>query len=300
MGISSGLKREPRSLDSLPRNVFHMIVQNADVGTLSSVAGVCRSMQDEAQRAFRTRTHLILLTCGVNPGRFLNKLRDTKAIVVGDIPLLITFPRQFTPVSIVIIVPDMYFLELCAAMEDSFGFLLERKNGRVWVFYRGRHVTFICASDGSAITNMGYAESTARMCFLSSYGLFIAYPKLTLQKRALYQTSIDKVWIDRNAFMHPTGWIESRPSLQNWVDFDNHGCMSAPSCPRAYRFLYDTGSLFVTLKRETGGGFIYTEQDNLVWGLNAKLCNTRAPITSGFSIAKGLADVSRFLISVLY
>lgn len=285
-------------MDSLPRDVFRMIVQNTDVGTLSRVAGVCRSLQAEAQHAFGRRTHHILFTCGVNPVRFFSKLRDTKAIIVGDIPLLITLPREFPPVSIIVIVPEMHFLDFCFAMDESFGFKLDRRIRRVWVFRRGGHVIFICASDSSAIANMGYAESTARMTFLSCYGLFIAYPKLTLKRRALRQTSIDRVWIERMAFMHPTGWIESQRTLEYWVEYDNHSCMTELSCPRSYRFLYDAGGLFFPLERVPGGGFIYTEQDSLVWALNSKTCRSRAPITAGFSIKKEVADVSPLLVSI--
>lgn len=269
-----------------------MIIDQVDVGVLSTLRGVCLSLRREVQDAFRRRTYGALRQFDIDPPTFLNHLLFTDSIVVGDITLMITFPHQIDTPTLIVIVPQNSFRRFCRAMTNTFNFKLEREAGRVRVFSNKTHFAYVCSTlKQSAIADMGFAPSTAQMSFLSSRGLYLAYPTLTLQKKAISQVCVNRWWIDRNAYMKGIGWIDLQQSLDLWDAFDKHKCMTAWSCPKTLRFLYDGGGLFLALNLGADQQYIYTEKDSVIWGLESKICFSRGGVSVGYSDPTELAMV---------
>lgn len=252
------------------------MMANLDLGSLHQFKSSCKDLQILGNSLYERRVQRVLRLFKVDlVVPFITLLRDYDAVVVGDVPLLLTFPHSIIPQSIIVLVPGAYISTFAIHLSTSFKWVLESENlNGLWTFKKDGMCLYLSKAPGSAITRMGNAATTAQMMFLSSKGVYIAYPSLTFDKRALtHSVSSRSNWIHSDAHMQPISWIDYKPNLDSWSDLHDHICTKDWSCPKTMRRLHDRGSFFWAFDKEIErDGHIYDGVRGVVWHLNHVQC----------------------------
>lgn len=293
----------PFKLDLLdfPEEVVGLVLDMTDIGTLTVMKSVCHSLRRLSQVAFRSRVWSLLRHFELDLG-FIQVLQMTDSVIVGDFPLLITFPLLFEPHSLAVIVPSVHLASFCDSLTTTYGYNLVHTETSCRRYRKGDACVSVSITQRDfPIVNMGYATSTMRMTFFSSHGLYIAYPTLSLAKKTLPNVST-QTWIEPGVLMNPLTWVDCYPTLAGWSEHDDHTCSEDWSCPITPRHLYDAGGLFFPLERaplEPGSSqptYIFNDEVSVFWGLFSIACHRRGVITTGFSEASWLTIVSGFFV----
>ncbi|RDB29330.1 Transcription elongation factor SPT5 [Hypsizygus marmoreus] len=284
MVISSAM----RNLSDLPTELKAIVVDNLDFASMVSMRGTCRLFRILVAKRFRKDVEGVLHRTGFAPNDFLGLLEDTGAVVVGDLPRSVIFPTDFnTPLQRVqVLVPSCAFPFFRSQIQREFHFLpiqsarianRDETTRTVHVFTRDNTSLDVVRVPGdNAIVDIGYSTSTLNMLFISSLGLYCAYPQLTLAKRSMSISNVGRLhrlhgvgvgWDD--SLVSDLEMIETGLSLSHWEHFDSHVCTTCFSCPHTARTLYDNGGVFMDFHSNgtisNSFSFIYNTFSSVVW-----------------------------------
>ncbi len=180
-------------------------------------------------------------------------------------------------------------------LQHKFGFSRDHTNGnqydshagilRIHWLAKGTHsVNLIVVPSGNAATAIFYFHSTIVMNYISGFGVFSAYPALTLEKKAIPNAGIwsDKATKERafKCFPKYVGrGIEYREDLGRHKGWEKHKCGTDKSCPTTLRALHDGGSLFIPFPSVNLPDIeapIYDGIRSVIWSLGGKRCAINA------------------------
>lgn len=163
----------------------------------------------------------------------------------------------------------------------------------MWFKKVDKIMNIVVVAGKNALLPIFHFHATFAMNFISCYGLFSTYPKLTMARWGIlnlpYQQMPVKVqgWVEK----YERRSMECGLTLQAWQEFDNHVCAVNGSCPATPRTLYDRHGLFIPfsthllLSPETSANrnVIYTHVCSIVWQLKYS-CSThgRWPHQNGY------------------
>lgn len=272
-----------------------MIVGDLDLGSLQLFQATCWSFRRSGSSMIKQRMEHALRYFKIDPRSFLQLLKQYRAVVVGDIPLSIVFPNSFHPQSVTVVVPGESISDFAHSLATQFGWVLMPGNpDGLWILTNeGARMHLSKGRQTSAIALMGNAPTTEKMMFLSSTGIYIAYPALTFRKRSLTQPTRPFPWVHSGVHLRNMHWFDYKPSLSSWLDYHNHICGSSWSCPHTLRRMHDGGSLFWAFNEDgEDKGRIYDGLRSVVWKLYCALeCGSLGSRAHGFSRHVALAKV---------
>ncbi|KAJ7482354.1 hypothetical protein B0H11DRAFT_1724011 [Mycena galericulata] len=223
-------------------------------------------------------------------------LHTTRSIVSGSTPLAIIAGGSFVPNDLDIYVPASQEQALLTLLETYFDFHLDAAIPSHKLYESNnalKTVQWLTAGDKSKKINVMICEgecailpvfsfhSTIVMNFISSYGIYCAYPELTVAKRGI---STSKYLTDppfsqeRHCFAkyRDRGYIITQ-KIDDHLQNNRHTCFEHPSCPLAIRSLYDGVGAFVRFANpstihESKGDFIYDSKHSALWSLGGQTC----------------------------
>lgn len=224
-------------------------------------------------------------------------LHATGSVISGSAALLLLFPWSFEPGDLDIYVPRSQINFTIKVIRDMFGFELYRTAGPyvkneaiqgIFWFRKGEiTLNVISSTTDNPLEPIFHFHSTVVMNFISSVGIFCAYPTLTLKRRGLVNAEIYERGQSISAInacldkYRQRGFSLSH-TLGEWNDMDRHTCTRDPSCPHTIRTVYDHGGLFYPFTRRS---WIRTKTNlrihgtthSSVWSLGANRCGNTRP-----------------------
>lgn len=106
----------------------------------------------------------------------------------------------------------------------------------------------------NATTAIFSFHSMVVMNFISTYGVFSAYPQLMLNNRGpinmAYKPTSRCLVVLKKYKKHG---FSIKVNLTAWPEFDDHVCMKAYSCAMTVQDLYDQGALFIPFSSKRSG-----------------------------------------------
>ncbi|KAK6974078.1 hypothetical protein R3P38DRAFT_2584591 [Favolaschia claudopus] len=242
-----------------------------------------------------------LEAAGIQPDIGLRLLRRTDSIISGSTPIPILVNLPFKPNDL-----DMYITKpqqrtVLGVLTTDLGFVVFRRTNDDYVvgfgiahilWLRKNHhvINVLVVSGDNAVESIFHFHSTIVMNFISGYGVFCAYPALTLRKRSVTNHSIlsDQTSTNRartcfekyerrgichkDHLRHHVNWLGHR----DHVDWSAHICGTDKACPSTFRTLHDDGSLFIPFPSTTTPAsppVIFNGVDSVVWSLGGSSCS---------------------------
>lgn len=197
----------------------------------------------------------------LNPTLMRDTLHQTQSVVSGSCALLVVLPWVFTPNDMDLYVPNIHAARLLHLLSTRFGYALNEgateypgtvgmsalynlSNGR-------RSMQVISVTAQNPLKSLYKFHSTIVMNFISSRGIYSAYPRLTSEMRGLKNTyaiaySAQPPQLVNACFdKYANRGIDLAPTLARWPEYDGHVCGISGSCPHTDRRLGDKHELFV-------------------------------------------------------
>ncbi|KAK7033320.1 hypothetical protein R3P38DRAFT_2773737 [Favolaschia claudopus] len=165
---------------------------------------------------------------------------------------------------------------------------------RVRTFKKSEHTIFlVVVADENAATIIFNFYSTMDMNFISGYGLFCAYPELTLNKLSYVNPAARDPSNDGHQFKRLNAKLRHRGFIHyihlhehdKWRD---HLCGESKYCPLTLRSMHDQESLFIpfaSTSTESAGPAMYDGVHSVIWALGGPPC-------SGEGLYHGLVTLS--------
>ncbi|KAK6972184.1 hypothetical protein R3P38DRAFT_2469102, partial [Favolaschia claudopus] len=191
----------------------------------------------------------------------LQCLRKGNGIISGSTPLPILLDLKFKPNDL-----DVYVLEededrMLDLVKDSFLFTIVRQSDnpyrdvpgllRTHWLKKGTQVinVMVVAGDNAASAIFQF-HSTIVMNYISGWGVFCAYPELTLEGKSITNLSVltNEEQRKRATYCfdkYGERGIDHRKKLSDHRAWSSHVCGVDPSCPTTFRALHDRTSLFI-------------------------------------------------------
>lgn len=260
--------------------------------------------------------HQILRLFDLQSPDLFRLLHATGSVISGSAALLALLPWTFEPADLDIYVPRSQTNFVIKVIRDMHGFELYRSatpsryrgnpavGGIFW--FRKNHITLnvIASTSDNALEPIFHFHSTVVMNFISSLGVFCAYPNMTLNRRGLVNADVhlrgqSEETISRCFDKYRSRGFTINTTLNDWEDMDGHRCTQDPSCPHTLRSVYDRGGLFYRFRRRSWMGTrtklrIHGAITSSVWSLGANKCSNIQPTVRVSSSASLLEIVCTF------
>ncbi|KAJ7733479.1 hypothetical protein B0H16DRAFT_1328138, partial [Mycena metata] len=247
-------------------------------------------------------------------------LRKTNSIIVGAIPMKILSGAQFESSNLDIIVPASEESTLKVLMTLTFDYKFKeakpvfgtnRTIKTMHTFIRDAHtVNLWIASTENAVVPLMLSHSTVIMNYISAWGIFCAYPKLTLAHRSLINQYIgdEQERNGKEAYQRLTGdyreyaarGISYGIDANKWTH-SPHKCHVSAYCTHTIRSLYDSDALFIRFPGQTPrreclyGSIRYDDKHTVIWSLGGSFCGNPGSYHRAFSDGKRIyVNVSQF------
>ncbi|KAJ7471244.1 hypothetical protein B0H11DRAFT_1730552 [Mycena galericulata] len=223
-------------------------------------------------------------------------LYTTRSIISGSTPLAIISGGTFVPNDLDIYVPASEENSLLTLLETTLEFHTDSTipgdelYGRRSCLKSIRWLTttknnkrlniMTCMGDSALLAVFDF-HSTIVMNFISAYGLYCAYPHLTIAKKGLPATSEfgrPRGRRIRTCFQKYTNrGYAIKETLNEHLPAIGHTCFVHPYCPLTIRTVYDGHAAFVRFRNPIQdsniGGLIYDEKHSALWTLGGSACN---------------------------
>lgn len=253
---------------------------------------------------FQRKTIQLLSSFHLNAIRFLKLMKTTHAVISGSAVLLPLLSATFVPGDLDVYVPVDHAMEFIKELKKTFHYQTATdSNGKPRKVYlegdqeikrvkyymkRGKLINVIIVRGDNALVPIFSFHSTPVMNFISYYGIFCAYPELTLAYRGIINnTRPPSADLKKRYKKLKDRGFSLGKAITDWPAYDGHVCMSSKVCPQTARSLYDGGSMFFPfpkIQKEDDHKLIYNGLYSVVWSLDAgQVCKNQNPVTQGFS-----------------
>ncbi|KAJ7720717.1 hypothetical protein B0H16DRAFT_383010 [Mycena metata] len=248
----------------------------------------------------------------INPLRLLDIIQKTNCIIVGAIPMKILSGARFESDNFDLLVPASEEATMKIYMKEAFSYQFKeakpvfgtnRTVKSMHVFLKGdNRVNLWIAAAENAVVPLMLSHSTVVMNYISAWGIFCAYPKLTLAHRSLINHFVgdEQERNGKEAYRRLVGdykkyaarGISFGIDATKWADISAHTCYASAYCTHSIRSMYDSGVLFIRFPARTRGkddlyGSIrYDNKHTVVWSLGGSFCGTPGSYHRAFADSK--------------
>ncbi|KAJ7654012.1 hypothetical protein DFH06DRAFT_1330115 [Mycena polygramma] len=267
--------------------------------------------------AYRTHifgaTKKLIANFDLDADALLKLMLKTNSIIVGSLPVAVLTDASFEPNDIDILVPASSEGTMKVLLSSQFGYtemsskIMDGSHDSLRVehkFVRGAHVINLRVTAGeNATVALMLSHSTIAMNFVSAWGVFCAYPQLTLVNKAMFNHFTEdehefRRWSSHQRMMtsfekYVKRGIEFGVDSSTWYARAQHRCYASPLCPLSTRSLYDRSTLFIRFPNagpSTAGPLAntirYDERHTVIWSLGGCFCNEPVLYHRAFSQSK--------------
>ncbi|KAJ7037577.1 hypothetical protein C8F04DRAFT_952428 [Mycena alexandri] len=272
-------------------------------------ARTCTTYRDTFKAYMLSATYKAISAVDIPPADFMEAMLTTSSIIAGSVPANILTGSRFTPNDLDVVSP--------ASEEDTMLAILKQ-----YGFYRTGHKTprgmqgtlrmlytltkgdktvrlWVASSENPTVPVM-LTATTFVMNYISPWGIYCAYPRMTLTNRALLNYFTDdgvdlNHEITYNRIMQALNKYRLRGVSfevddRNWPDMaKNHVCFSSSSCTHTARNLYDAAGLHIkTHEQERREADEYVT----IWMLGGPMCSRGNTYCSGFTKSLRTTSIS--------
>lgn len=293
-------------------DTFHQILDESALPWLMVLQGTSQTMRGHIQVHLHHRLLAVLTPFGIPIKDLFRILHRSNTVISGSLALHYMLPasaRTWTPSDMDLYTNSDGFSKIKALLimngydlvEEFTGAQRPRPYGAPPVTYEigwgikhivkmrkgGHSVDIIISRTASPLLPIFYFHSTAVMNFISSFGFFSAYPKLT---SALISIVNPVTFPGRN----PTPRIHT--CLNKYTDrgftclhIQGPGCgfvgCLRPACPEPLRSTRDRHCLFMPFGSDVNTPRVYKRHHNILWCLGAQSCDDRYEDVEAFVLS---------------
>ncbi|KAJ7195569.1 hypothetical protein C8J57DRAFT_1634023 [Mycena rebaudengoi] len=287
-----------------------------------SIQGQPKPPEKEAgEEYFINRINDVLRLFVPDPRLLLRILSTTRSVISGSVPLTVICGGIFVPADLDIYVPASQEETLLLLLEDHFGFkdlasypATDYENNcevdtarRLHSSEQVRTINVMTCAGESAIQPIFNFHSTLVMNFISSQGLYCAYPLLTTSRAAIPATANGGARPSASAVAKCLEKYLRRgfsfgSSLDECIDdLPAHTCYEDSSCPRTIRTLYDGRGAFLSYENPDRPGrvdpdILYDNVHTAIWSIGGAACGNHKIFHGAIAFSDQIRKVKCFLL----
>jgi hypothetical protein len=316
VGCAVPLARGPSPIYRLSLEVLGVIMEIAGPQTMIGFAGTCRAFRKAFLHHMHSMTFRAMNEFGIPPREFMHALLMTSSIVAGSVAVNVITGSRFKPSAFDVVTPASEEHSMLAILGQTIGCVLVRTSvpigmqGTLRMLYEfehgGRIVRLWIAAGENPTVPVMLTDTTFVMNFISPWGIYCAYPNLTLKRRGLinhFTYSDDDEngtakfsGISSSFFKYAARGVAFEIDDRSWADAANkHRCFTSATCPHTIRSLYDTSGLYLSFPIEYDGVPYHIAQNTrldgkytTIWSLGGGYCNEPQRYHAAFSQSKNL------------
>lgn len=238
------------------------------------------------------RVQSVLDECEVDAVELLGILECTRGLLSGSAALLMVSDLDFEPGDLDLYVPDSQEDTAISLCIKALGYSPIESRGALydnnthirtvhWLTKKERKMNIMVVKGENAAVAIFKFHSTVVMNYLSSRGIYCAYPTLTLKSLATPNLAImicDNMTAERcrACFDKYRGrGIRFEPDARNFPGHETHRCFADGECPGTVRTTQDDKGLFVELFPPTTSEEKFLEEHTYttIWALGGPICS---------------------------
>jgi hypothetical protein len=275
------------------------LITELDLRDLLMLAATCKQLKTIALDVLDGNTLQILGRYFDKPAFMLYVLRSTRSVISGSVALRALFPghpnmKSWASADIDIYVPKSQYTNMVISLYKTDGYYpigVKISDGgyslpnihKVVRLFNGRcHIDLVVSRTESSSDNIFGFHSTVVMNFISGYGIFSAYPTLTLGHRGYVNPKFTQEGeIEYRSIKNCIKKYESRGFTISGMFGVTRSCGFSNRCPHTIRSMYDGYSLFIPFNPSMGSQdddepldsrCIYDRRHDTIWSLGGPLC----------------------------
>jgi hypothetical protein len=247
-------------LDRLPPELLTLVVYDLNIAEILDYGRTCSIIHEFVRDHIQCTVRQIFLRHNIHPGVFFELLTRTHSVVSGSTVLLALLPWTFEPGDIDIYVPCSQANSVLRTLHRRFGFRLGTVSVNyldmagvrcVYALFKGPvKINVVISHTECATDPIFFFHSTAVMNFIDAFGIYCAYPCLTLQHKSLMnsrtndRSGLSAAAVEECVHKYEARGFQFSGDLSDWVEFTHHVCEVDPYCPLTVRRLHDNAGLY--------------------------------------------------------
>ncbi|KAK7028254.1 hypothetical protein R3P38DRAFT_3189731 [Favolaschia claudopus] len=251
----------------------------------------------------QTRVHKQLARADLDPEPTLACMRQNPAIVSGSTTLPVLVDAKFPPNDLDLYTTAPYETAMINMMHRAeYGDMRMADNPyremqgilrTHWLKKGKKVVNIIIVPDDNAATAIFHFHSTIVMNYFSGYGVFCAYPALTLARKGILNSSVAQSDAQRRRVArcidkYTLRGFDMKTNLNEHKNWEQHTCAADASCPTTFRSLHDHASLFIPFPdfaTAATAAPVYDGRTSVVWSLGGDACTAKNVYHKLFSVS---------------
>ncbi|KAJ7715118.1 hypothetical protein B0H16DRAFT_1477640 [Mycena metata] len=276
----------------------------------------CKSYNSAFKHHMLSITYQSINKFEIPPERFMKLMLSTSSIIAGSVPANILSGNNFLPSDLDVISPSSQEDSMRSIFTDVLGFVEDgstvphclQDTARAVHSYKKNEKSvrlWIAAGENPTVPVM-LTTSTFVMNFISPWGIYCAYPRLTLLKRAIINHFTDDGPNSRSDLAYAkvgltfdkytSRGVAFAVDDRGWTDTcKSHRCYVSPTCTHTTRNLYDPWGMHIPFPVTYEGIPPYVAQNTrydarhtTIWSLGGDYCNDPVLYHRAFAQDRGL------------
>jgi hypothetical protein len=325
LNFSTKLNDSPRSktvqlekpvIRNASAELISMIIEYADPIDALNFGRTCKTYRTAFKTHMLSLTYRALNEFHLPPRRFMRAMLLTSSIIAGSVAANIVSGNRYEPSDLDIVTPASEETSMKSILRQEMGFRIIDEGvptgmqGSLRMLYEyvkhGKSVRLWIASGENSTVPVMLTSTTFVMNFISPWGVYCAYPTLTLIQRGLVNRFTDdrddspgkttfcrlSTGFDKYTERGVTFEVCDKP----WQDNNRkHKCFVSPTCTHTMRSLYDNAGLHIDfpVQYEDGESLIagrtrYDSSHTTIWSLGGQHCEVPGLYQKAFAQSKPL------------
>ncbi|KAJ7029813.1 hypothetical protein C8F04DRAFT_1187325 [Mycena alexandri] len=304
LGRLTGLEHLPSTADAIPAP-RHLVC----------FAGTCTQYREAFRAHMLSATYRVMHAAGVPPAEFMQAMLSTSSIIAGSVPANILTGSRFTPNDLDVVSPASEEDTMMSILQQ-YGF--ERTGSKtprgmqgllrmLYTLTKGINTVrlWIASSENPTVPVM-LTATTFVMNYISPWGIYCAYPRMTLTNHGLLNYFTDdghdlNQEVTYSRIMQALSKYTLRGVTfevddRNWPDMTRkHICFSSASCTHTARNLYDAAGLHISFpvvhqgfKKYFAENTRLNSSQTTIWSLGGNFCGSPVLYHKAFARNMGL------------
>ncbi|KAJ7642483.1 hypothetical protein DFH06DRAFT_1137493 [Mycena polygramma] len=300
-------------MKDLSPELISMIICNMDPTAKITFSKTCKQHRASYAAHILSATKKAIAKFKIDGEALLKIMLKTSSIIVGSVPIAVLTNAHFEPSDLDLLVPASSEGTMKVLLSSNFGYhhtsskIMEGIQDTLRVehtFKKETNTVRLRVTSGeNAAVSLMLSHSTIAMNFISAWGIFCAYPQLTMKNRAMFNHFTEEEheyrrWSSHQRMMasfekYVKRGIEFGVDASTWYDRSQHRCYATPLCPLSVRSLYDRSTMFVrfpTHESLEGGSLArtvrYDDRHTVIWSLGGCFCSEPVLYHRAFSQSK--------------